>query len=55
MTFCRTEELFDLSHTCLLYTSSLTVDGEAEEYTGQLSAGPQDGSYAVTRFYCGGM
>ena len=37
------------------FTVSLTVDGEAEEYTGQLSAGPLDGSYAVTRFYCGGM
>lgn len=37
------------------FTVSLTVDGEPEEYTGQLSAGPLDGSYAVTRFYCGGM
>ena len=37
------------------FTVSLTVDGEPEEYTGQLSAGPLDGTYAVTRFYCGGM
>lgn len=37
------------------FTVNLTVDGEPEEYAGQLSAGPLDGSYAVTRFYCGGM
>lgn len=37
------------------FTVSLTVDGEPQEHTGQLSAEPLDGGYAVTRFYCGGM
>lgn len=37
------------------FTVSLTVDGEPEEFTGQLSVELLDGSYTVTRFYCGGM
>ena len=37
------------------FTVSLTVDGEPQEHTGQLSAEPLDGGYAVTRFCCGGM